>query len=82
MTELRVAAPAKLNLYLHVTGKRPDGYHLLDGLVAFADIHDTLTIAPAPSLSFSADGPFAGHMQIQVQLGRSGQGHGLKRHLN
>ena len=30
----RMAAPAKLDLYLHVTGKRPDGYHLLDGLVA------------------------------------------------
>ena len=30
-----VAAPAKLNLYLHVTGKRDDGYHLLDSLIAF-----------------------------------------------
>lgn len=59
MTELRVVAPAKLNLYLHVTGRRPDGYHLLDGLVAFADVHDTLTIAPARSLEFSADGPCA-----------------------
>ena len=56
---LRMAAPAKLNLYLHVTGKRPDGYHLLDGLVAFAEIHDTLAIAPARSLEFRADGPFA-----------------------
>jgi len=59
MTELRVAAPAKLNLYLHVTGKRPDGYHLLDGLVAFADVRDTLTIAPAQALEFAVDGPFA-----------------------
>lgn len=57
--ELRVAAPAKLNLYLHVTGRRPDGYHLLDGLVAFAEIHDTLALAPARSLQFVADGPFA-----------------------
>ena len=31
-------APAKVNLYLHVTGRRADGYHLLDSLVAFADI--------------------------------------------
>jgi 4-diphosphocytidyl-2-C-methyl-D-erythritol kinase len=54
-----LAAPAKLNLYLHVTGRRGDGYHLLDSLVAFADIHDVLTITPAPSLAFSADGPFA-----------------------
>ena len=56
---LRVAAPAKLNLYLHVTGKRADGYHLLDGLVAFADIHDTLALASASSLAFTAEGPFA-----------------------
>ena len=40
-----MAAPAKLNLYLHVTGKRVDGYHLLDGLVAFTDIYDVLTLA-------------------------------------
>ncbi|MCG5243219.1 4-(cytidine 5'-diphospho)-2-C-methyl-D-erythritol kinase [Azospirillum doebereinerae] len=40
------AAPAKLNLYLHVTGKRPDGYHELDSLVAFAEIGDTVTLQP------------------------------------
>jgi 4-diphosphocytidyl-2-C-methyl-D-erythritol kinase len=57
---LRLAAPAKLNLYLHVTGKRADGYHLLDSLVAFADVADRVAIAPAAALSFTADGPFAG----------------------
>ena len=56
---LRVAAPAKLNLYLHVTGKRADGYHLLDGLVAFVDVHDTLLIRPGSTLRFAVDGPFA-----------------------
>ena len=35
-----VLAPAKVNLYLHVIGRRADGYHLLDSLVAFADIGD------------------------------------------
>jgi 4-diphosphocytidyl-2-C-methyl-D-erythritol kinase len=54
-----IAAPAKLNLYLHVTGKRLDGYHLLDSLVAFTDIGDSLTLTPAQSLSFIADGPYA-----------------------
>ena len=33
-------AYAKLNLYLHVTGRRNDGFHELDSLVAFADIGD------------------------------------------
>ena len=52
-------APAKLNLYLHVVGKRPDGYHLLDSLVVFADLHDSVTAAPADDLSLTMDGPFA-----------------------
>ena len=56
---LTLAAPAKLNLYLHVTGKRQDGYHLLDSLAAFVDIHDTLTLTPSPTMTFTADGPFA-----------------------
>jgi 4-diphosphocytidyl-2-C-methyl-D-erythritol kinase len=52
-------APAKVNLYLHVTGRRDDGYHLLDSLVAFVDIGDLLTAEPAESLSLSVDGPEA-----------------------
>jgi 4-diphosphocytidyl-2-C-methyl-D-erythritol kinase len=52
-------APAKVNLYLHVTGRRDDGYHLLDSLVAFADIGDRLTAEPAKSLSLTVDGPEA-----------------------
>jgi len=54
-----VFAPAKVNLYLHVTGRRPDGYHLVDSLVAFADICDRLTAEPAASLSLVVDGPEA-----------------------
>ena len=56
---LRVAAPAKINLSLHVTRKRPDGYHDLQSLVAFADIGDVLTLECAPALSLAIDGPFA-----------------------
>jgi 4-diphosphocytidyl-2-C-methyl-D-erythritol kinase len=52
-------APAKVNLYLHVTGRRADGYHLLDSLVAFADIGDRLTAEAAESLSLVIDGPEA-----------------------
>lgn len=40
------AAPAKLNLYLHVTGRRADGYHELDSLVAFAELGDTIALTP------------------------------------
>ena len=56
---IRVEAPAKLNLYLHVTGRRADGYHELDSLVTFVALADTLEIAPADSLALSVSGPFA-----------------------
>jgi 4-diphosphocytidyl-2-C-methyl-D-erythritol kinase len=52
-------APAKINLYLHILGRRGDGYHLIDSLIAFADIGDQVTAAPARSLSLSVAGPEA-----------------------
>lgn len=57
-------APAKLNLYLHVTGRRADGYHLLDSLVAFADIGDEITVAPARSLNVAIAGPFGKELAV------------------
>jgi len=53
------AAPAKLNLSLAVLGRRPDGYHELESLVAFAGYGDCLEALPAETLSLSLDGPFA-----------------------
>jgi 4-diphosphocytidyl-2-C-methyl-D-erythritol kinase len=52
-------APAKVNLYLHVTGRRADGYHTLDSLIAFADIGDRLAAEPAGVLSLEVSGPEA-----------------------
>jgi len=52
-------APAKVNLYLHVTKKRDDGFHELDSLAVFADIGDTVTVVPGQGLSLSITGPFA-----------------------
>jgi len=56
---LTAFAPAKVNLYLHIIGRQPDGYHLLDSLVAFADIGDRITVAPATTLSLEISGPEA-----------------------
>ena len=56
---LRVAAPAKINLFLHVTRRRPDGYHDLQSLVAFAVVGDMLALERADDLSLAIDGPFA-----------------------
>lgn len=57
----RFRARAKVNLYLHVVGRRTDGYHLLDSLVVFADLGDELLAAPAAAgtLSLEIEGAFA-----------------------
>ena len=55
---LRELAPAKINLTLHVTGRRADGYHLLDSLVVFADVHDSVSARAADGLKLSIDGTF------------------------
>lgn len=57
--EVTVAAPAKVNLYLHVVARRSDGYHLLDTLMVFTELADTVVAAPADDLTLSVDGPFA-----------------------
>ena len=59
MTAVEARAPAKINLTLHVTGRRPDGYHLLDSLVVFADLGDVLRVAPAETASLRVTGPMA-----------------------
>ena len=56
---VRRRAPAKLNLYLHLVGRRPDGYHLLDSLFAFADFGDEIEVVPDPGFSLSVEGPYA-----------------------
>ncbi len=55
-------APAKVNLTLHLLGKRADGYHLLDSLVVFAGVGDCLEVAPAETLGLEERGPGAGAM--------------------
>ena len=52
-------ARAKINLALHVLGRRPDGYHELDSIVAFADVGDVLRFEEAQNFSITAEGPFA-----------------------
>ncbi|HEY8611327.1 MAG TPA: 4-(cytidine 5'-diphospho)-2-C-methyl-D-erythritol kinase [Roseomonas sp.] len=58
-------APAKINLYLHVTGRRADGYHLLDSLVVFAGAADLVTVKPSEGLSLEIGGPEAGALAAE-----------------
>ena len=53
-------APAKINLCLHVTGRRADGYHLLDSLVVFAGVGDRVSVEMGSGLSLGISGPEAG----------------------
>ncbi|MGC1108834.1 MAG: 4-(cytidine 5'-diphospho)-2-C-methyl-D-erythritol kinase, partial [Methylovirgula sp.] len=52
-------APAKINLTLHVLGRRADGYHELESLVAFSRSGDVLTLLPGDEFKFEIDGPMA-----------------------
>lgn len=62
MSDGWVLAPAKVNLTLHVTGQRDDGYHVLDSLVMFADIGDRVRVTPAPQMGLTISGAFAGNI--------------------
>lgn len=56
---LALDAPAKVNLSLHITGQRDDGYHMVDSLVVFGGASDRLIFEPAGHLHLSVTGPFA-----------------------
>ncbi len=56
---VRAFAPAKINLTLHVTGQRPDGYHLLDSLVMLTDVGDHVQVRRSDSLTLKVTGPQA-----------------------
>src|ERR1044071_6503852 len=57
--ELSEFAPAKVNLTLHVLGRRTDGYHEIESLVVFADVGDRLPLAPGDALTLDVSGPTA-----------------------
>ena len=59
MTALRDIAWAKLNLTLEVLGRRADGFHELNSLVAFAGVGDTVELEPEDALDLKVEGPFA-----------------------
>jgi 4-diphosphocytidyl-2-C-methyl-D-erythritol kinase len=59
MAALIEDARAKVNLTLRVVGRRVDGYHELESVVAFADCADRLSLTPAPELQLVTTGPLA-----------------------
>lgn len=64
---LTLPAPAKLNLALHITGRRADGYHTISSLVAFANIGDLLCASPEESgIYLSISGDFSDTLNLSV----------------
>ena len=88
---IREFAPAKVNLALHVTGQRADGYHLLDSLVVFAGVGDWISCAVAEDLSLTITGPQAENLTAtednlvlraaRVMAGGRGAAITLEKHL-
>lgn len=56
-------ARAKVNLWLQVVGRRADGFHLLDSLVAFTDLADEIEVAPGSGLTLEIAGPVAAALE-------------------
>lgn len=63
---VRETAPAKINLALHVTGRREDGYHLIDTVVTFSASGDVVTVEAAREDSFTLSGRFANGLSSQA----------------
>lgn len=62
----REVAPAKINLALHVTGRREDGYHLLETVVTFSEAGDVVTVEGAAEDRFTMSGRFAAGLSREV----------------
>ncbi|MEH6505230.1 MAG: 4-(cytidine 5'-diphospho)-2-C-methyl-D-erythritol kinase [Sulfitobacter litoralis] len=83
------SAWAKVNLTLHVTGQRSDGYHLLDSLVVRAGVGDQIAVTPSDQLELFIDGPYGSaapndDRNLVVRAARlldAGAGRGARLHL-
>ncbi|MDE2419857.1 MAG: 4-(cytidine 5'-diphospho)-2-C-methyl-D-erythritol kinase [Gammaproteobacteria bacterium] len=70
MSLLRLPAPAKLNRFLHITGRRNDGYHLLQTVFQLIDQMDWLTFEPHNSLELVSDLPFPAQDNLIVRAAK------------
>ena len=89
---LKIRAPAKLNLYLRIVGRRPDGYHELETVFQAIDLFDELTFAPSDDLHLTggcAEAPAgpdnlvlrAAHLLRTATGCRSGAALHLRKHI-
>ena len=67
-TKVAALSRAKVNLHLQVLGKRSDGYHFLDSLVAFPNVGDDIFVEQAEKITLDISGTFAGELSIEKNL--------------
>src|SRR6187397_3144208 len=73
MTVLHELARAKLNLTLEVLGRRGDGFHEIQSLVAFADVGDVIELTPGEGLELVIEGPFGGALDSDNLIVRAAE---------
>ncbi|MFV0320922.1 MAG: 4-(cytidine 5'-diphospho)-2-C-methyl-D-erythritol kinase [Alphaproteobacteria bacterium] len=66
MAKLTAFAPAKINLNLHVLGKKENGYHLLDSFVVFSNFGDEITVEPSSDIHFEIQGDNTMDLQMDA----------------
>ena len=66
--KLQALSRVKVNLYLHIIGKRADGYHNLDSLVAFPEIGDEILVSPSNSINLKITGKFKKELNKKENL--------------
>ena len=84
---LTITAPAKLNLFLHITGRRSDGYHTLQTLFQLLDWGDTLHFSPNDSGELTLAGPDMGfdpadNLILRAARALGGEGRGMHIQLD
>lgn len=73
VSSIRELARAKINLTLRVLGRRADGFHALESLVAFAETHDVVELDPGDGLSLDVEGPFGGALDGNNLVSRAAE---------
>lgn len=68
MANLKLNSPAKINLYLHITGKRPDNYHLIDSIITFININDQMLFEPSKENKLIIEGQFSEKLSISDNI--------------
>jgi len=81
-TFLSIMAPAKINLCLHIVGRRRNNYHLISSLVVFLSVFDTISVVKSRILKLNVNGPFAKYLGSKQNNSVMKAAQGLQKFCN